>query len=113
MQYHENLTSTSIGAIAYDASRLLLVVGFKNGTVYEYQGVHGPLVAEWLNSSSLGSFYSRAVRGQFKSRRLEPHELDQFLHRAAVYAPVAGIDPGRRWLVTLLSSAHGTPDIVF
>ncbi len=113
MQHHQNLPSSSIDAIAYDAKRLLLVVCFKNGGFYEYRGVHDALVADWLSATSIGSFYSREVRGQFKGRRIERGDFEQFLKQAEVHAPVVGIDPSRHWLTTLLATAAGTPGIVF
>ena len=61
--------SSALATIAYDASRKLLRLEFRDRSVYSYLGVPAEVYQALLSSSSKGQFFNRAIRGQF------PHEL--------------------------------------
>nr|MDO8087519.1 KTSC domain-containing protein [Candidatus Sigynarchaeum springense] len=45
----------------------VLVVQFKNGSIRAYYGVPRGIYDDFLNASSKGNFYTREIKGKFKS----------------------------------------------
>lgn len=63
------VASSTLATIAYDASRQLLHLQFRDRTVYQYFGVPAEVYQALLRSPSKGQFFNRAIRGIF------PYEL--------------------------------------
>lgn len=63
-------------SIGYDSSSGRLQVAFNSGSVYEYEGVPAEVYAEMRDAYSMGSFYSRNIRGQYNSTRLADGHVD-------------------------------------
>ena len=69
------LVSTTLAAVAFDASGRCLRVQFRDGSCYEYRGVPYVLFQELLTAESKGAFFNRVLRGKFSYFRLTPHLL--------------------------------------
>lgn len=63
--------STMANSIGYDPDRQLLQIEFKNGSVYEYEGVDEETWEDLLSTNSPGRFYNSEIKGNYRSRRLE------------------------------------------
>ncbi|MBD2183900.1 KTSC domain-containing protein [Planktothrix sp. FACHB-1355] len=63
--------STMANSIGYDSDRHLLQVEFKNGSVYQYEGVDEEIWEEMISTDSPGKFYNREIKGYYRSRRLD------------------------------------------
>ncbi|GET42536.1 KTSC domain-containing protein [Microseira wollei] len=63
--------STMANSIGYDPDRHLLQIEFKNGSVYEYEGVDEETWEDLLSTNSPGGFYNREIKGNYRSRRLD------------------------------------------
>jgi hypothetical protein len=66
----DEVSSSVISGVAYDADTQILVLGFNNGTVYEYQGVPAAVHRELLEAESAGRYYGRRIRDRYPARRL-------------------------------------------
>ena len=62
--------SSNIAALGHDASSLDLHIQFSDGARYVYEGVPAETHAEMLKSKSVGGFFAKSIRQQFKGRRL-------------------------------------------
>ena len=62
--------SSNIERWDYDASRKLLTVRFRNGAVYEYEGVPPDVAAEGEEAPSAGAWLAQSVKGRYEHRRV-------------------------------------------
>ena len=67
--------SSTLATVAYDEARELLQLGFCSRAVYQYFGVPSAVYQALLGAPSKGSYFNRAIRGQFPYR-LVPYRLD-------------------------------------
>jgi hypothetical protein len=67
------LVSTTLAAVAFDASRRCLRVQFRDGSCYEYAGVPDDVFQALLTAESKGGFFNWVLRGNFSYIRLAPH----------------------------------------
>lgn len=66
----DEVSSSVISAVAYDEDTRILVLGFTNGTMYEYQDVPAAVHKELLEAESAGRYYGRRIRDRYPTRRL-------------------------------------------
>jgi len=64
------VASSTIVAIGYDPDTSTLEVEFKNGTVYEYDGVPVEIYEGIMNSNSHGKYLNAHVKERFSFRRI-------------------------------------------
>lgn len=57
-----SVDSSNIDKVEYDADGLVLRVTFKNGGMYEYEGVLQEIVDEMLSADSVGRYFHSNVR---------------------------------------------------
>ncbi|MBD1821078.1 KTSC domain-containing protein [Cyanobacteria bacterium FACHB-DQ100] len=62
--------SSMANAVGYDPDQHLLQVQFKNGAVYQYEGVDVETWHELQDTDSPGRFFNREIKGSYRSRRL-------------------------------------------
>lgn len=62
--------SSNIGMVAYSANRQIMRVWFRNGGVYEYDGVPFEEFAKFLGAKSKGSFLYWNIRGWYSYRKV-------------------------------------------
>lgn len=58
--------STTLISIAYDASRELLQLKFRDGTVYQYFHVPPAIHEALLQAPSQGRYFNRVIRDRFE-----------------------------------------------
>ena len=56
-------------ATAYDAETRKLVVEFRNGYAYSYEGVPPTVYAAFVRSDGPGAYYNQRIRGRYAMRR--------------------------------------------
>jgi hypothetical protein len=59
--------SSNIHAIGYDKG--VLSVHFKNGGIYDIEGVPEELHKQFMDSDSKGAFFHQNVRGKFDAKK--------------------------------------------
>ncbi len=60
--------SEAIRQIHYDREKRVLLVWFKNGTVYSYWKVQVRLFQRMRNSYSIGKFFNKHIKGKYKHK---------------------------------------------
>lgn len=58
--------STLLAAVAYDASRQILELEFRDRTIYQFFGVPAEIHDALLCAPSKGQYFNRAIRGKFR-----------------------------------------------
>lgn len=72
--------SEAIGKFAYDLDTLRLMIFFKSGGVYEYQGVPRAIFDGFRAAPSKGQYFHGVIRQQFSGRALSPSEVAALEH---------------------------------
>lgn len=62
--------STTLAIIAYDESRELLQLEFRNRAVYRYFSVPGRVHEGLLRAASRGRYFNAEIRGRFRYARI-------------------------------------------
>ena len=78
MLYVDLFDSEAIAKFAYDLIARSLVIFFKSGSVYEYQGVPREIFESFRAASSKGQYFHSSIRQQFTGRALSPSEIAGF-----------------------------------
>ena len=60
--HRQNVESSNLAAIGYDASEHVLEVEFLNGSVYRYEQVSPTVHEELMESESKGGFFHREIK---------------------------------------------------
>jgi hypothetical protein len=70
------VSSSTLLSVAYNTAAQQMVIGFKTGSIYLYEGVPPGLHAELMSSPSIGSAYHRLIKkpATFQGRRLSDEE---------------------------------------
>jgi hypothetical protein len=76
-----SVTSSNIESIGYGEKRNALIVKFKNGGVYIYQGVKKNIFDEFLNAPSKGGYLDSEIKGGYPFERITESQIDQWLDR--------------------------------
>ncbi len=63
-------SSSTIQAAAYWPNKQYLVVSFKSGATYSYEGVNVGVVKAWQQASSAGSFFYYNIRTSYSYRKM-------------------------------------------
>lgn len=63
--------STMANAVGYDPDRHRLQIEFKNGSVYQFEGVDEDTWEEIKETDSPGRFFNREIKGNYPSRRVD------------------------------------------
>ena len=56
------IRSSSLAQVAYDRHQSILLVQFRDGTVYEYEGVPLQTYLDLLQADSKGAYFNRHIR---------------------------------------------------
>jgi hypothetical protein len=75
MLYVDLFDSRAIAMFAYDVVAKSLLIRFKTGEVYVYQGVPREIFDRFREARSKGQFFHSAIRDRFVSRRLAAGEI--------------------------------------
>lgn len=63
--------STMANALGYDPKQHRLQIEFKNGAVYQFEGVDRETWEDMKESDSPGGFFNREIKGNYLSRRID------------------------------------------
>jgi hypothetical protein len=64
--------SSNIAAVGYDTIQNVLHIQFKGkDTVYEYNGVPVEVYELMISTDSIGSFYARNIKSNYKGKAIE------------------------------------------
>ena len=80
----QTVTSSNLDQVGYDAARRQLVVVFRSGEAYRYDGVPPELYERLLQADSKGKFFVAHVRQAFPFIRLDPGVLGQAAQSASL-----------------------------
>jgi KTSC domain len=85
MLYVDLFDSRAIAMFAYDLVAKSLLIRFKTGEVYIYQGVPREIFDRFRQARSKGQFFHSTIRDRFVSRRLAAGEIAAIarMHRHA------------------------------
>lgn len=65
---HQSIQSSSLVTdMYYDSANKYLIVKLKE-TYYHYCGINSNVVSNWIDSSSLGSYYLNEIKGNYDCR---------------------------------------------
>lgn len=70
--HSQTIHSTVVAAAAYDDTRAVLEVEFRDGTVYQYTGVPQKIYQDLCQAESKGGYFNRQIRNRFACVRLMP-----------------------------------------
>jgi hypothetical protein len=62
--------SSNIDSAGYDETTHTLILIFKNGTTYHYEGVPKEEYDNLLNAQSIGSYFSSRIRNKYVTRKV-------------------------------------------
>lgn len=62
--------STTIRSISYDKGEMKLLVEFKSGGTYEYNGVDEEVYSEFISQPSVGSYFHKSIKGKYEATKL-------------------------------------------
>lgn len=71
MQMHE-VTSSNVAEIGYDPDSLDLMVVFKSGRRYLYNGVPPTEFENLWSAQSVGNYFNKNIRDRYQTTELEP-----------------------------------------
>ena len=60
-----SVDSSAIAAVGYDG-HTLSVRFHSSGRIYEHHGVSESVYEDFMNASSMGSYYARHIRGRYR-----------------------------------------------
>lgn len=66
----KTVNSSNINSVGYDGARKVLEVEFKNGGVYQYDGVPQDLADAFVQADSLGRFLQTRIKPVFPMKRV-------------------------------------------
>ncbi len=59
------VASSNLASIGYDAENQVLEVEFKNGSIYQYEGVPEFAYSDMMTADSLGSYFNANIKSQY------------------------------------------------
>lgn len=65
-----SVISSNIQSVGYDPSAEILEVGFKDGSVYQYQGVPSNEHEGIMSSGSKGKYLNERIKGRYHPTKL-------------------------------------------
>ncbi|MFJ5989282.1 KTSC domain-containing protein [Lentzea sp. NPDC092896] len=68
--HHQQVTSSNIRSIGYDASSTLLEVTFTDGSTYRYQAVPVEVHAQFIKATSHGKYFHAHIRDHYATLRV-------------------------------------------
>lgn len=66
----QRVESSVIKAAGYLAANSTLDIEFHSGSIYRYHGVDDRVAAEFFTAGSIGRYYTRQIRGTYKSEKI-------------------------------------------
>lgn len=73
------VTSSNIDSVGYNQKKSVLVVKFKSGKLYAYEGVPLAIYNAFITAGSKGGYFGKAIRNVFQSQDITNMDLQTFL----------------------------------
>ena len=70
MSWEKSVFSSNVATVGYDDEIQEMVVTFKNGRVYAYEGVDEGTALNVANAPSVGAALNQQVKGQYQHRQI-------------------------------------------
>jgi hypothetical protein len=87
------VTSSTILEVGYNDKTENLVIRFKSkNSLYVYQSVKPDMYKDFLNASSLGTFFAQQIKNSYSTIKISENELQGYLGKPARTAPVKKVD---------------------
>lgn len=67
----QNLQSSNLRSVRYDAVKKNLEIEFRSGIIHQYQNVPSAIHTGLLNASSAGIFYTEKIKNRFRNVSIE------------------------------------------
>jgi len=64
------VASDIISKIGYDNINEIMLVEFKNGSIYQYNGVPDQVYYSFLNSNSKGKFFHSTIKNNYSGSKI-------------------------------------------
>ncbi len=64
------VTSSNLASVGYDDAGQTLEIEFLNGSIYQYFGVPSAVHSALLGAESVGSYFSRNIKNNYRYSRL-------------------------------------------
>ncbi|MFA5048586.1 MAG: KTSC domain-containing protein [Patescibacteria group bacterium] len=68
--YKEQITSSIIDSIGYDAELQILEIQFKRGAIYQYFNVPFDVYKELMSAKSIGSYFMKNINKKYVHKRI-------------------------------------------
>lgn len=66
----QNVESSNLASIGYDAKNEILEVEFKHGGIYQYSDVPENVFEELMNADSHGVYFSANIRNDYEFQKM-------------------------------------------
>ncbi|MGQ8707171.1 KTSC domain-containing protein [Serratia sp. TSA_198.1] len=66
----QQVMSSNIRSIGYDANDSTLEIEFNNGSVYQYFDIPQNIHSDLINSDSIGGYLAKHIKGHFRYSRV-------------------------------------------
>ena len=67
----DNVNSSNLASVGYDADNQILEIEFKHGGIYQYSNVPEPVYMGLMNASSHGQYFDRFIKkGGYSYRKI-------------------------------------------
>lgn len=61
----QQVNSSDLESVGYDSDTNMLVVEFKSGNTYSYEGVSQDMYNELISSDSIGKYFNQYIKGSY------------------------------------------------
>ncbi len=68
--YREQVTSSTIDSIGYDAELKILEIQFKRGAIYQYFNVPFEVYKELVTAKSIGSYFMKNINKKYDYKKV-------------------------------------------
>ena len=69
-----NVLSSNIDSVGYDANTNTLLVRFKRGALYGYEGITPDIYNGLLTATSIGKYFASVIKGRYPYKEVKLNE---------------------------------------
>jgi hypothetical protein len=79
MSKMKSVKSSNIAEVGYNDGKQILLIRFTSNKLYAYFDVPANVVSDFVNASSLGSFFGGNIKNDYVTQQIEDSELAIYL----------------------------------
>ena len=68
------VNSSNLSRVGHDANENILIVEFKNGIMYQYNGVTEDVYSNLMNAPSVGKFFNMHIKNRYTYNKIKIEE---------------------------------------